>query len=426
MNGSIASTPSPAVSSKPKSTAGRAEPAGEPAGEFVQSLAANLAYWQARARSLTEQDFRRLNVERKNLFLAIRYGLVLPKTWPIAVDLIVAFFEWMEVYGYWRDWGFLIEQALAQAPDDLTRQCQLLYRLGFLDRLREKNPQAMERYLQAAALAEQISDPAETAYVNFFLADGHCALQQFAEAGRYAAMALEMFRELGESGPKLAGLYNTLGMIYHVQGRYPEAQTAFHQALPLWKTAGRMTKQAITLDNLAMAYQDARQYEEARQCLEAVQELLAAADNPLARVRTQLSLGLLHFEMGTYLQAEAAFRQIDTVYLLRAGHLSLLAHTLNNLGNALMEQHRFQEAAPYLERSLSLWRQLHDSLMLANTASDLAKTLVYLGEWGRPRPLYEEALSIFARFSQNAWASRMYQKLLAQRTFFMQDGEPPA
>jgi tetratricopeptide (TPR) repeat protein len=119
------------------------------------------------------------------------------------------------------------------------------------------------------------------------------------------------------------------------------------------------------------------------------------------------SVGALHFSRKAYFLAEAAFRAIDFPFLRETGNVHMQAMVLVSLGNSLLYQEQYREAAATLRDSVSLWRQLQDDLELANAIGSVGEALAALGNHAEAAAAFDEALALLAQFPTDARAGRL-------------------
>jgi tetratricopeptide (TPR) repeat protein len=65
----------------------------------------------------------------------------------------------------------------------------------------------------------------------------HRELRQLAEAEKNYLAAVSAAQQFGSEDSRVAASLNALATTYHEQGRYTEADLAYHKALTIWETA---------------------------------------------------------------------------------------------------------------------------------------------------------------------------------------------
>jgi tetratricopeptide (TPR) repeat protein len=379
----------------------------EPSVEFVASLRAALAFWQPR---LDVEPAPRLDPERHNLFRAVQFGLALPATRARAAEVVAAAFPFVRARGYWREWLPLLEQARA-VGDELppAAHIRLLNRLGFLRRLNRKLDDALIAHREALAVARCSGDPVQLAWTHAYLGRALCEARHYADAEEHLHAASQRVEGMdGERVERLiAFVHHWLGVVTYHLGRLPEAQDRLERALALRRQFGRPLLLSETLHDLANVHRAAGAYEEALTCYEEALSQLEGTGYRLERMMIHHSVGALHFSRKAYFLAEAAFRAIDFPFLRETGNVHMQAMVLVSLGNSLLYQEQYREAAATLRDSVSLWRQLQDDLELANAIGSVGEALAALGNHAEAAAAFDEALALLAQFPTDARAGRL-------------------
>ena len=136
----------------------------------------------------------------------------------------------------------------------------------------------------------------------------HRERRRFSDAEKNYLAALSVAQQFGSEDSRVATSLNALATTYHEQGRYTEADLAYHKALTLWETAlgPEGENVAICLNNLAKLYQDRGQFAQAEPLLKralAIEERLLGAGN-LEQAKSLDYLGDLYSAQGLYPRAE--------------------------------------------------------------------------------------------------------------------------
>ncbi len=100
-----------------------------------------------------------------------------------------------------------------------------------------------------------------------YMAAGAEAYQQdnYPEAEKQWAAAVMEAEGFGPQDPRAATSLNNLAAVYHLQGKYAEAEPLYKRALAIWEKAlgPEHPDVAQSLNNLALLYQDQGRYAEA-------------------------------------------------------------------------------------------------------------------------------------------------------------------
>ena len=184
------------------------------------------------------------------------------------------------------------------------------------------------------------------------------------------------------------------------QGRYPEAEALYRQALAArGKALGpRHPDTALVMEDLAVALLFEGRYNEAesllRPALAVDEKALGPEDVAVARCENSLAR-LLRLE-GRYAEAEPHFRRALAIREKTLGpeHPDT-ATSLNNLGNMLWSEGRLAEAEPLFRRALAIREKVlgPDNPSTALAVNGLAAVLNDEGRYAEAEPLYRRALA---------------------------------
>jgi tetratricopeptide (TPR) repeat protein len=381
----------------------------QPPPEFVDQIAAALSYWQQAAGSGTH-GVAELDRERHNLFRAVHFGLALPQTQVASAEVALHLFPLVESRGYWPEWIPILEKALAVCPADRAwLRFKLLNRLGQLWRLTKQLSRAIAAHEEALLLCRQLDDPLTLAEAHYNLGWAHREAHHYDAAERHALAVLELLPGAGSEFARQlkCRALTTLGRTCRSRGDLAGGLDYLRQAVGLARHCQDAVILADTLHDLGNALVATKQYDEALACYAEAVPILAASGRTLEHLLLQYETGVLHFAQDQWAQAEVAFRQIDLAYLRQTGNLSYQTIVLTALGNAILYQGRYAEAATYLRQAVALWRQMDDELELANAVGSLGEVLAAMGERQEALALFDEALALLAHFPENARAQRL-------------------
>jgi tetratricopeptide (TPR) repeat protein len=381
---------------------------------FAQAILANLVYWQ-QANLLQEPDH--FNLENANLRRAIQYGLKLPATQITAATLLRQLFIQIEHQGYWHAWLPLLAEAAAVCQGEhLHLRCQLLNRYGQLLRLTRQLETAVTIHQQAESVATEVGDTVLLAETWFQLSKDYRQQRRYGEAEANGFKALTTVTPLPTTEKLQAAVLNTLGLIAYEQGQLTLAAKRLEESVALWRPLDDPTELARALNSLAMTWQAQGNFEAAIAAYQEAADKLISSHVELDQSKILLSLGTLYFQLDQFDQAEAAFRQADTVALRQSGDSYLRGIQAQNLGNVLLKQGRFAETIFHLRRGLAFWQEAGSpAIMLANTVGTLAEAMAAQKEERMALQLYDEALQLLAGEAQNAMANRLRAEFTAKR-----------
>ncbi|MCI0558730.1 MAG: tetratricopeptide repeat protein [Nitrososphaera sp.] len=396
-----------------------------PDPQFVENITAGLRYWQEQTDQLDDWAISELDAQRQNLHRMVRYGLVLPQTWRDTVVVILQSFTLVEQRGYWSEWSMVLERALSICPQgELHLRFKLLIRLGQLQRFMRQFSQAIETHYTAETVAQQLGDSQAVAEAHYNLSECYWHSRDYDKAEHYGLLALEHFNQLDAELKWHAAVLNTLGMVAWWRGDLPLAEQRLAKAVDYCRVIGQPTQQARTLNNLAGTLRAAEKYETALQYLDEAREQLASTASELDKAMVNITRGGIYYDLQQWAKAETAFRQANSTFLVRSGHIFYQALVAQGLGNVLLKQGQLIEAEGYLREGLILWQQANDNLMLSNTLGTLAETLAAQGRSVEAIALYDEALIYLARYPDDTWAKKLHTEFEIQKQALIEKEEP--
>lgn len=302
--------------------------------KFAESVAANVAYWQARLSDLSDGDNTAIDRDRVNLFRAVEFGLGLQDTWHDTAGLIVQCFSFIVQRGYYREWIPVIETVVSSCTeDDLALRGRLLDQLGLCYRRNRQLDAAIISHLEEEHIGELLEDESRKAFARMHLSAVYWRKHQYEKAEQYGLAALEGFSGRDDNKEKVAACLINLGNIAQGRGEHTLAKDRLKQSLELYRELNQPADLANALKNLSTVYETEGNYEEALMGLIEAAETLASTDYEIDKATIEINIGTLYFRKGQLDLAEAAFRRADSPYMRQFGPIYYRALTANNLGN---------------------------------------------------------------------------------------------
>jgi tetratricopeptide (TPR) repeat protein len=379
-----------------------------PSVRFIESIAANLAYWHSHGALNDPRDWSELDRERANLFLAVEYGLRQAETWPAAAGLAVECYRYVLERGYWSEWAQVLEQGLLACPDEVSiLKGRLAHQLGDLNRKRRRLDEAHAAHRQAEVMGRALGDSVLVARAQLGQGEVHYRRREYEEAESYALLALDEFKRHDTLVVKLAQAHNLLGMTALGRGEFEESGRQFYMARDLFQQVEEPIEKGRTSVNLAQALGRLGRVDEALALAEEAGGIFDSYGLPIERSRLYVNLGFIHYSQGDLARARAAFRQAYTPAMRRAGPLDLRSLIEMNLGNVLLQQGELKESQTYFLSASAGFRLINNRTMLANSLDGLAEIALANGEINDAIASYEEALEIVISIPEDAFANRM-------------------
>lgn len=387
---------------------------------FHQVILTNISYWQQYLEQLTEKQWPVLDIERANLFQAIRFSLIVPETvitpglresWQAIADRL---FSFIEQRGFATEWIPLLEKVIDRFGQEPRPQCQLLNQLGKLYRLVQQLPQAIAVHQKAEQLAQRIEDEAEVAHSSFNLGTDYLRHRNYERADQYGQKALAIFTRLGRDGRETAATLNLLGTVAQACRDLPTSAQYLQQAVTIWQQMGMAPELARTLNNLALTYQEQEKIDEALHCYAEARHVLSKTTSETDKTLILLSEGSLYFDLQRYHEAETTFQKINLTFLRTSGHDLYQALTLNNLGNIAFVNQDYVLAETLLQQSISLWRDMNQEIELANTLSRLGDVYLLQKQTADAERCFGEVITLAEQYPQDERAKLLQQEAREQ------------
>ena len=279
-----------------------------------------------------------------------------------------------------RSWQQASDRAAA-TQDKLT-QGKALINLGVAYRSLQRQEEALAAYQQALAMGRALSHRPMEANALANLGRIYTDRQEYDGAIAAYQQALPLVRGLGnESGE--AAIAGGLALAYELQGDYTNAAQAYQQLL-----------------TLAEALQDTETIKVARESLKRVEQFLAdAVQSPHAVP------GAASSATGT---DEDAGRRAEALALVTQG-------------GDLLQQEKFADAIPVLERGRAIAAAIDDLGLLESSLGNLATAHAVTGNYAKSLAYAEQLLAAANR--SNHW-QRQSQALQIQAQAYLQLGQP--
>ncbi len=254
-----------------------------------------------------------------------------------------------------------------------------------------RSQEALERYLQALKILQQVGNRDAEGVLLLNVGNTYIALNQYPEALRYLQQAEVVLQEVGNQGIAATAI-SDMGFTLSRLGRPQEALAAFERALAIRRELGDRRGEAIILGSTA-------------EVLRGLGKLQQALDSSQQSLRIHRELGDRSGEMVA---------------------LNNLAATSNALG-------QYDKALGFYQQALVISQELKDRSVEATLVNNLGRTYTYLEQWTKALDYYQQSLvllqavgdrrresitlsnigGIYAQLNQTDKAAESYGKALA-------------
>jgi len=225
---------------------------------------------------------------------------------------------------------------------------------------------------------------------------------KYSEAESLFLRSHSIFKKLEGNHPNIAQILNNLAGIYKTQERYSEAEPMFIRALEIWErqTEIDIFNIALTLNNLGELYYLQGKYSEAEPMFIRALEIWkrkSEDDHPLVAIILG-NLAMFYKAQGEYSDAEQLCLQSLEIQKNCLGdeHLSV-ATSLNNLGDVYFLQGRYEEAETKFQSALKIWKNLLGDMHIniATCLNNLARIYKVQQEYLKAESKFLESLEIW-------------------------------
>jgi serine/threonine protein kinase/tetratricopeptide (TPR) repeat protein len=227
-----------------------------------------------------------------------------------------------------------------------------------------------------------------------------------------ADRALSLVDEMGDAGRRVrADCLKSLGMAYHMLGRFEQADEFKSQALQLFKDMGDRRSVGNLLNSLGETARLSGDYEGA---FGRYQEALAIAreiGNRNGEILYFSNLGGTRVGLGQYAEAEADLRQ--TIEMGEAAGYVGLSENFRFLAESLLGQGRLEEAMAAARRALELGREIENQEHVAEAwralglvASRAGTSVKFDGRELDASNCFAESLTVFTSIQMEAERAR--------------------
>jgi predicted ATPase/class 3 adenylate cyclase/DNA-binding CsgD family transcriptional regulator len=222
-----------------------------------------------------------------------------------------------------------------------------------------------------------------------------------------AAMKWLMETVQGEAAMRLTG---AMWRFWEAHAHFAEGRRLLKQVLETVPSASAAAR-AKALTGAGMLASRQGDFAEAVRFLEASFSEYDALGDRRGMAYALTYLAVQAQEQGQADRAAALHQQSIELYESLGEDQHGLARSLNNLGYHLLLQGDAREAAPYLERSLALGRELGDGRLIAVVLYNLAWVAQKEPNLERAQTLYDESLGLFRLAHDTRWIAFVLQEL---------------
>jgi len=273
----------------------------------------------------------------------------------------------------------------ADLPEDLG--AEVMFRLADAIRLGGDYPAAIALLDRTAERARRAGDIGREGSAIGTRGAFHIALGRFAEAEAQIWQAIEIHRKTGDDRRLGVLLFNLANLVDKL-GRTDEAEGLYREALEALERVGDRVVRPQVYGGLAMMHAQRGRLTEARALMEQALGIHASRVSEFAAF-ARYNLAYLEMQGGRTDAAERTARGV--LEQARSwGHLRLVAHVLDVLGQVHTDQGRLAEALAVLDEARSIYRVFDSTAFLGQTQLHTGVALHLRGALHEARVCIEE------------------------------------
>jgi len=211
------------------------------------------------------------------------------------------------------------------------------------------------------------------------------------EAIAYYQRALELAKDEGE----LSTIYEGLGDVYSLVGRYDDAVGSYHSALDIGGQKLDRKRAAEINRKIGRVCERSGEYELALRYLEAGRRILEAEGPSLEMARLDNSIAFVYIRQGKYERAvELCQQSLEMIERAGEGEVDKQrerARIYNSLGSICLHQGDYAQAIDYFRQSLALRVKGGDILGVTTLYNNLGVAHYYLGDYDQAFDCYRKS-----------------------------------
>jgi len=245
------------------------------------------------------------------------------------------------------------------------------------------------------ALAGKAGAESEPAEITLFK-QGKATLEHGApqEAIGLFESSLEICTAQDNSRCRMVNL-TELGPLYDQSGRHDDALRAYQETLRIKRQLDSPPQSVMTtLNDVGEALHALGRYQEAAASFEEAYAMAESLGIREASAALLNSMGMSYFALNRLDKALASFNDSLRIRKELCAPRELLVQNLNNIGSVYVSSGQHQQALPYLEEAVAIFRGIDNPEAIATGLNNLGYAYASLNRHDRALACYEEALGL--------------------------------
>ena len=181
-------------------------------------------------------------------------------------------------------------------PDSLAQvylQVDATEQNKILEELRKTPSQMLTVGLKVKQQAEALGIPDTLATLDYNIAIAHYTKGNYDSAIQILNQAIDRIRQNTNKPPSLVKMLNLAGIVYDLQGRYPDALQSYHEALAIHKKQDNQRGKSISYLNIGNIYAFQKEYYKAIEYYEKSLEISLTTQDTVSIVYLYSNLGVI-------------------------------------------------------------------------------------------------------------------------------------
>jgi tetratricopeptide (TPR) repeat protein len=361
-----------------------------------------------------QKAFDVLDAERADLIQTLISAAHEPPMRALALEVGLAVDAAVRWRGYWDAWYAVLLNLLlaAQVVGDRTAQAKLWERIGALYSLRSEQERAAAAHRTSLRIVPELGGEGDAvaAWAMAGLIDDARRRGTPQEALEHVSIALNVARNAGV--PSAANVYLVSANVYGELEDWARALEYAQLAYVHWRHINDEIGAAKALHTLGIIYRAMRRFDLAMQVTAQAAETYRSVGSSYLLGLADVLRGNLYQDLGDWAGAEPHYRAAVAQLVVHRSTFDL-AVAQENLGIALVEQGRLDEAEPYLLGALDAWRDLHIDGQMVRVLYTLGSVYEQSGRRDEAVRSFTEALGLAGTVEHGLGEERLIDDIRA-------------
>ncbi|HZR39676.1 MAG TPA: tetratricopeptide repeat protein [Ktedonobacteraceae bacterium] len=280
-----------------------------------------------------------------------------------------------------------------QLEDDSASTIWFLVRIGFLYAQQGDLKQALDRYQQAYALFEHVSNPMAKIQILESMISIYLQQGQLDRSLSYSEQLLSLYQNWGNFAAK-AQMLNRIGLLYQQQAKWPQALDYYQQALPLLKQTAPPFEIVNCLYNIGITQQMQGQVDQALKTFEQAMDYADKAISiPAMIIQILEALTTLYQQQGQW-QLALQYYERALSFVQKFEDPTITSGLLATMGFLYQQQMQWEQALDYYQRAIPLLQATNNTPDLVKCLNSMGSIYQYQGVWQQALDKYKQALAL--------------------------------